>query len=185
MGKPEDVAIVVSDTGLFTPIRDAIAQHRRFERNPDEVLKASQLLREKPDALFTAYVLTYLMEGESKRDVDKAARILSGVLGQGGLPMSAHSAVADWLASTFYRLAEPTRKAATEALVAAANADDPSILNAALSALVRLGDLHMLDLKPALTPARQRKIVENYRAFRAKSTLQQEHPEFEVQLGLR
>lgn len=185
MGKPEDVAMVVSDASLFTAIRDAISQQRQFDRDPDEVSKAPQLLRDKSDVLFRAYLLTYLMEGESTRDVDKAAGILSGLLGQESISVQARSAVADWLASTFYRLSEPTRKAVTEALVVSANADDASVAHPALTVLVRLGDLQMLNLKPALTPARQQKIAENYRAFRAQNTPMQEHPEFELQLGVR
>jgi hypothetical protein len=185
MGKPEDVAMVVSDTSLFTAIRDAISQQLRFERDPDEVSRAPQLLRDKPDVLFRTYLLTYLMEGEATRDVDKAAGILSGLLGQELIPVQARSAVADWLASTFYRLSEPTRKAVTEALVVSANADDASVANPALTVLIRLGDLQLLNLRPALTPARQRKIAENYRTFRAQHTGQQEHPEFELQLGVR
>jgi hypothetical protein len=185
MGKPEDVAIVVSDTSIFPVIHDVIAQHQGFARDPDEVFKAAQLLRAKPDMLFTAYLLTYLMDGEGTRNVDKAARVLSSVLAQQMLAPRAHSLVADWLASAFYRLSEPARKSVTEALVASANADDASFAYPALNALVRLGDLKMLNLKPALTPASQRKIVENYRAFRAKSMVQQEHPEFELQLGVR
>src|SRR5262245_4578137 len=111
MGKPEDVAMVISDTSLFTAIRDAISQQQRFDRDPDEVSRAPQLLRDKPDVLFRAYLLTYLMEGESTRDVDKAAGILGGLLGQDLVPVQARSAVADWLASSFYRLSEPTRQA--------------------------------------------------------------------------
>src|SRR6266852_831459 len=161
LGKPEDVAFVVSDKSLFAPMREAIAQHRRFERNPDEVAKIPQLLRDKQDSVFRGYLLTYLMNGEGVRNVDKAADMLSGLLGHESVPGPGRAAIADWLASTFYRLAEPTRKAATEALVVSASADDARVANPALTVLVRLGDLQMLNLKPLLTQARQRKIVEN------------------------
>ncbi len=185
LGKPEDVAFVVSDKSLFAPMREAIAQHRRFERNPDEVAKIPQLLRDKQDSVFRGYLLTYLMNGEGVRNVDKAADMLSGLLGHESVPGPGRAAIADWLASTFYRLAEPTRKAATEALVVSASADDARVANPALTVLVRLGDLQMLNLKPLLTQARQRKIVENYRTFRAQNNVQQGHPEFESQLGLQ
>jgi hypothetical protein len=185
LGKPDDVAFVLSDKSLFASVREAIAQHRSLEHNPDEAAKIPQLLRDKQDSVFKGYLLTYLMNGEGVRDVDKAAAMLSGLLGHESVPGPARAAIADWLASTFYRLTEATRKTATEALVVSASADDARAANPALSVLVRLGDLQMLDLKPLLTQARQRKIVENYRNFRAQNKVQQEHPEFELQLGLR
>jgi hypothetical protein len=185
LGKPEDVAFVTSDKSLFAPMSEAIAQHRLFERDPDEVAKIPQLLRDKQDNLFRGYLLTYLMDGEGVRNVDNAAAMLSGLLGHESVPGSAQSEIADWLASTFYRLAEATRKAVTQALVVSASADDASVVKPALTVLVRLGDLKMLNLKPLLTPEGQRKIVENYRTFRAQEKVQQGHPEFELQLGLR
>jgi hypothetical protein len=45
--------------------------------------------------------------------------------------------------------------------------------------------MQMLTLKPFLTPDRQHRIAENYRAFRAQDKTQQGHPEFEAQLGFR
>lgn len=185
LGKPDDVAFVVSDRSLFAPMREAISQHLRFERDRDEAAKIPQLLRDKQDSLVRGYLLTYLMNGEGVHNVDKAAAMLSGLLGHESVPGPGRAAIADWLASTFYRLAEATRKASTEALVVSASADDARIANPALTVLVRLGDLQMLNLKPHLTQARQRKIVENYHVFRTQNKVQQGHPEFEAQLGLR
>ena len=185
LGTPEDVALAASDRSLFAPVREAITRHRQFEHDPGEVAKTRQLLREKQDSVLKGYLLTYLMDGEGVRNVDRAAAILSGVLGYESLPGPARSAVADWLASTFYLLTEATRKAATEALVVSASTDDTGIANAALSVLVRLGDMQLLNLKPLLTPERERKIAENYRVFRAQEKTRQTHPEFELQLGLR
>jgi hypothetical protein len=184
-GKPEDVAFVVSDRSLFTPMREAIAEHRRLERDPGAAAKTPQLLRDKQDSLFTGYLLTYLMDGEGVREVDKAAVMLSGLLGHESVSGEGREAIANWLTSNFYRLEESTRRAVTEALIASASADDASAANPALTVLARLCDLQMLNLKPILTQARQHKIVENYRAFRAQNKAEPGYPEFELQLGLR
>ncbi len=185
MGKPDDVAFVVSNKSLFGAMREAITQHRRFERDVGEVAKAPQLLRDKHDSLFSGYLLAYLMNGEGVRDVDKAAVLLSALLGYESMPAPGRAAIADWLVSAFYRLTEATRKSVTEALVVSASSDDTRVADSALIALVRLGDLKMLTLKPFLTPMRQKKMVENYRAFQKRTHLQTPSLEFEAQLGLR
>jgi hypothetical protein len=185
MGTPEDVAFVVSDKSLFVAMREAITQHRRFERDANEVAKAPQLLRDKQDSLFSGYLVMYLMNGEGVRNVDRAAVLLIGLLGHESMPAPARAMIADWLVSTFYRLIEATRKSVTEALVVLGSSDDTRAADPALTALVRLGDLKMLTLKPFLTPVRQRKMVENYRGFQRRTDLQKAYPEFEAQVGLR
>jgi hypothetical protein len=64
LGTLEDVALVVSDQDLFGPMREVIAQHQKFENNPDGVAKIPQMLHEKQDLLFKGYLLTYLMNRE-------------------------------------------------------------------------------------------------------------------------
>lgn len=185
LGKPEDVAFVVSDKGLFDPVRAAIAQHRRFERDPGEAAKIPQLLRDTHDSLLKGYLLSYLMDGEGVHNVDHAAAMLGGILGHSSIPEPAQEAVADWLASTFYRLAEPTRQATTETLVKSASADDTSVAYPALTVLIQLGDQHLLHMKPFLNRARQQKIAQNYRAYKTQNKVQQAHAEFESQLGFK
>jgi hypothetical protein len=109
---------------------------------------------------------------------------LTRVLGHDAIPAPAQTAIAAWLTSGFYRLSEATRQTATESLVESAGADDSKIAEPALTVLIRLGDLQMLNLKPLLNPSRQRKIVENYRALRQQNKVPQS-PEFESQLTLR
>jgi hypothetical protein len=184
-GVPEDVALVVSDPSLFAGIHEAVAQHRQLERDPGDVAKAPQLLREKHDSLFTGYLLKYLMDGEGVRDVDKAALTLSGLLGHESVPEEGREAIARWLTSDFYRLQEPTRRAVSQTLIVSASADDASAAYPAVTALVRLCDLELLNLKPLLSHEHQHRIAENYRALRAQNRVEQGHPEFELQLGLR
>jgi hypothetical protein len=183
-GQPDDVAFVVSDKNLFALLREAITQHRRFERDRGEAAEIPQLLRDKHDSVFTGYLLTYLMDAEGVRDVDKTAVMLSGLVGDAAVPGLGQEAIADWLSSTFYRFSEAARKATTEALAVSASASDATTASPALTVLARLGGLQMLDLKPLLNPARQRKIAENYRALRAQAKVEQA-PELELQLGLR
>lgn len=184
-GKPEDVALAVSDAALQASLREAIAQHRRFERDASEITTAAALLRDKPDALFAGYLLTCVMDAEGVRDVDKAAPLLAGLLGHAALPGPARTLAADWLASSFYRLSPATRKSVTEALVVSASGEDAAIAQAALGALVKLGDQHLLDMRTWLTPMRLRKVTEHYRSGRAQRPAEAAHPEFEAQLGLR
>jgi hypothetical protein len=184
-GQPEDVALVVSDRSRFAPIREAIAQHQRFQRDPGSAARIPQLLRDQHDSLFKGYLLKYLMDVEGVRDVDKAAVMLSDLLENQQLPAEARQASADQLVADFFRLSEATRTTVTEAVVAAASGTDRTAANAALSVLVQLGDLQMLALKPLLTKTSQPKIAENYRAFRAQSKVAQPHLEFESQLGVR
>lgn len=185
MGKPDDVAFVASDQSLFVPAREVIGRHQHFRVDPNELDKIPQLLRDKRDDLFAGYFLTYLMNSEGVRNVDKAAALLSGLLGQESVPAPARADIADWLASNFYRLAEATRKAVTETLVLLASGDDAGSSDPALACLEQLGELKMLDLKPFLTPGRRRKLVEKYRVYQAQSKAREEHSELEVQLGLR
>ena len=107
----------------------------------------------KADPLVKGYVLTYLMDAASVGHLDATAKVLAAFLADDGLPNEGRPQIADWLASSFYRLDEPTRKTVTETLVASAGADDPPIADAALTVLIRLSDLDMLDMKAFLTPA--------------------------------
>ncbi len=183
-GVPEDVALVVSDATLFPSMREAVSQHQRFERDPTEIAKIPQLLREKHDSLLAGFAVKYLMDREAIRDVDKAATILSKLLGNEAVPEQGRQDIADGLVSDYYRLQEPTRRIVAETLIVSASAHDSNAAYPALVALARLCDLHLLNLKLFLTPERQHKIVENYRAFREHNTSEPEHPEFESQLGL-
>ena len=185
LGKPDDVAFVTSDQSLFGPAREVIGRHQHFQADPNELDKIPQMLRDKRDHLFAGYFLTYLMNGEGVRNVDKAAALLSGLLGHESVPAPARADIADWLASSFYRLAEATRKAVTETLILLASGDDAGSSDPAFASLVRLDELKMLDLKPFLTQERRRKLVEKYRIYQVQSKARTEHPDLEVQLGLR
>jgi hypothetical protein len=185
MGKPEDVAVVVSDQTRFGAIRDAITEHRRFERTPNDVEAIPRLIRDKQDNLFTGYALAYLMEGETVRNVDRTATIMSQLIGNELVPPAGRVAIGNWLASTFYRLAANTRQTGTEALVGVASADRATVAYPAISVLIRLADLQILNLAPFASDTRLRKVVENYRAFLAQNKGQQASPELESRLGLR
>ena len=99
MGKPEDVALVFSDKTLFGAIRDCITAHRRFVSTPSDVEMIPRLIVAKRDNLFTGYALTYLMEGEAARDVDRAATVLSQLIGNESVLPAGRVAIGDWLAS--------------------------------------------------------------------------------------
>ncbi len=185
MGKPEDVAIVVSDKAQFGAIRDIITEHRRFELTPKEVETIPRLIPYKHNNLFTGYALAYLMEGETVRNVDRAATVLSQLLGNELVPPAGRILIGNWLASTFYRLSPSARQTATEALVAAASANSATVAYPAVSVLIRLADLQILNLQPFADDARHRKVVENYRKFLAQNKAQQASPELETRLGLR
>lgn len=184
-GQPEDVALAVSEKSLFSPLREAIAQHQRFEREPETAARIPQLLRDSRDSVLNGYLLKYLMDREGVRDVDNAAVLLSGLLGYERLPQEARQAIADRLVADFYRLSEAARTTVTKAVAVSASGGDGTTVNAALSVLVRLGDLQMLALKPLLTEESQHRIAGNYRAFRAQSKVPQPHPEFESQIGVQ
>ena len=186
-GTWEDVALAVSDRRRFDSIRQAIEQHHRFQQEPGAIWAAVRLFQEhtKADPVVKGYVLTYLMDAASVDHVDATAKVLAAFLADDGVPNEGRPQIADWLASSFYRLDEPTRKTVTETVVASAGADAPAIADGALTVLVRLSDLDMLDMKAFLTPARQQKIAANYRAFQARTKAAQSHAALESQLGLR
>jgi len=186
-GTWEDVALAVSDRRRFDPIRQAIEQHHRFEREPGAIWAAVRLFQEqtKADPLVKGYVLTYLMDVASVAHLDATAKVLTAFLADDGVPNEMRPQLADWLAGSFYRLDEPTRKTVSETLVASAGYDDPAIADAALAVLVRLSDLDMLDMKAFLTPASQQKIAANYRGFRERTKTAQNPAKFESQLGVR
>ncbi len=184
-GVPEDVALVVSDPNLFPSLREAVAAHARFERNPGEADKAPQLLREKHDSLLAGYIVKYLMDREAIRDVDKAATILSKLLGSDAVPEQGRQEIADGLVSDYYRLQEPTRRSVAETLIASASAHDPHGAYPALVALIRLSDLELLNVKQYANHEHQHKISENYRSLLQQNRIQEAHPIFESQIGLR
>ena len=185
-GMPEDVALAVSDQGRIDAIRAAIEQHHRFQQEPGAIWAGVRLFQEqtKADPLVKGYVLTYLMTAASVDHLEATAKVLAAFLADPGVPDEGRPQIADWLASSFYRLEDPARKAVTELVVASAGADDPVMADAALTVLVRLSDLEMLDMKAFLTPPRQQKIAANYRAFQAR-TKGAGHARFESQLGAR
>lgn len=184
-GGPEDVALVVSDANLFTPIRDVIAQHQRFERDPAEAANAPELLRQKHDGLFTGYVLTYLIERAAVRDVDSAAGTLSRLLGLPSLSGEGRQRVANALVGDFYRLQDPTRRSVAHALISLASNENRQVAYPAVGALARLCDEELINLKPLLNHDHQQKIAENYRALQSQSKTGEKHPTFESQLGLK
>jgi hypothetical protein len=184
MGRPEDIALVVSDKTRFAGIRAAISEHRRFERAPNEVAIIPRLIRDKQDDLFTGYALAYLMEGETARNVDRAATIMSQLIGNELVPPAGRAAMGNWFASTFYRLTASARQTATQALLDAASADS-SVAFPAVSALIRLADLQTLTLPSFASDARRQRVVENYRAFLAQNKAQPPSHELESRLGLR
>jgi hypothetical protein len=186
-GTWEDVALAVSDRRRFDAIRGAIVQHHRFQEQPGAIWAAVRLYQEqsKTDPLVKGYLLTYLMEAASVTHVDATAKVLAAFLGDEGLPNEGRPQIADWLAGSFYRLDEPARKTVAETLVASAGDDDQPIADAALTVLVRLSDLELLDMKAFLTPARQQKIATNYRGFKERTRTAQSPAKFESQLGVR
>lgn len=186
-GTWEDVALAVSDRRRFDPLRQAIEQHHRFQREPGAIWAGVRLFQEqtKVDLLVKGYVLTYLMDAASVAHLDATAKVLAAFLADAGVPNEGRPQIADWLAGSFYRLEDPARKAITEALVASAGADDQAVADAALTVLTRLSDLDMLDMKAFLTPARQQKIAANYRAFQSRTKGAAGHAGFESQLGVR
>lgn len=184
-GKPDGVALVVSDSKFFDPIREIAAQQKRFEHNPGEANKITELLAEKEDSLIKGYLLTYLMDGEGAHDTDRAARTLSGLLNSDQLPEYGRGPIADWLASTFYRFNNATRQAVTEAVVTAASAESRTVADPAISVLVSLGDNQMLNMKPYLSQELRRRLAKNYQGSQAANTIPKGHREFESQLGLR
>jgi hypothetical protein len=184
-GQPEDVALALTDPGLVPPVQQAIAQHRRFETDPAAVASIPRLLREQGDALFTGYALTVLMDGEVLRHIDTAGALLAGLIGHASLPAQARALVGDWLAANFYRLSsDAARRTVAEALVVAAHGDDQAAVLPALAALSKLAAQPSLNLRPLLTPVRQRRLIDHYRALRADNRLPAA-PELEALLGLR
>jgi hypothetical protein len=55
------------------------------------------------DSVFCGYLLTYLMDGEGRRDVDKAGALLVALLTHHSLPGAAQPVITDWLTSSFSR----------------------------------------------------------------------------------
>jgi len=185
-GTWEDVALAVSDRGRFDAIRQAIEQHHRFQQEPGAVWAAVRLFQAqtKANPLVKGYVLTYLMDAASVGHVDAAAKVLAGLLADEGVPDEGRALIADWLAGSFYRLDDATRKTVTELVVSSAAADDSAVATAALTILTRLSDINLLEMKAFLTPPLQQKMSANYRAFQAR-TKGASHAGFESQLGVR
>ncbi|MBI5258055.1 MAG: hypothetical protein HY855_16250 [Burkholderiales bacterium] len=182
MGQPEDVALAVSDPRLQAALREAVQQHLRQVQQPDQITQLPQWLRERQDAFLLGYALGVLMNGEATHNADRATTLLTDLLGLAAMPAPVRLQVADWLGGNFYRLSEAARRATTQALVVLGSADDAGVAGAAVSVLVRLGDLQLLDLRPAPSPARRRKLIDAYRALQARQP--GAHPAFESQLGV-
>jgi hypothetical protein len=183
MGQPDDVALAVSDKSLFPSLREVAAQQRQFERDPGLATAMATRLLEKKDPLLSGYLLAYLTEHESARDVERAAAALGELLAHPALPAPGLTLVIEWQASSFYRLSKTARAAAVDGLLTLAGGDDPARALPALRGLVRLADQKLLELPKSLAGPSRQKIVDAYRALQAKD--KSAHPEFEWQLGLR
>src|SRR5262245_19086448 len=184
LATPEEVGFATSDSTLFVPAIEAIAWHPLFSVAPKQLDAIPKLLRDKQDDLFAGYFLAYLMNAESVRDVDNAAVLLGRLLGHESVPAPARTDIARWLASTFYRLGEPTRKTLTESLVILAAGDVAESADAALACLARLGELKLLDVRPYLTPDRRARLVARYSTYRAQRPATPPS-DLDAQLGLR
>lgn len=184
LGKPQDIALVLPGKNLFASIRNIVATHTQLKQSPEEVEKALQLLREKKDPIFAGYLVTYLMEGESLRNVNEAATHLRSLLGNQHIPEPAWKDIADWFVSNFYRLSDETRKSVTETLVVAASSEDKKLAESGIAALIRLGDGKLLEMRPFLTPDRRGKLGENYRLFLSRGRAGRGQADFESQLGI-
>jgi hypothetical protein len=184
LGKPQEIALVVADRDSFAVIRDIAEMNRRLNQSSEEVQKALRTLRDKNDLVLAGYLVTYLEDGESLRDVNQAAIHLCSLLAGNDLPGQAWKDTTGWFVSNFYRLSNETRRSVTENLVAAASSENKTIAESGIAALIRLGDEKLLEMSPFLTPDRRRKIVERYREVLSGGKTAKQHTEFSSQLGI-
>jgi hypothetical protein len=181
-GQPQDIALVLSDPTLIRRIRQVVNHHTRIEQGQEQI---GRLLPAMRGPVFAGYLLSYLMDGLGLRDPNAAASYLAALMGDKRFPPSASHEMSLWLVANFYRLSDPTQKTVTEALVAAGVRSDAAVADDAVAALVRLGDMRMLHMKPYLESGQGQKLAEKYRLMRSRGMASGGHQEFETQLGMR
>ena len=101
------------------------------------------------------------------------------------MPEQGRQDIADGLVSDYYRLKESSRRIVAETLIASASAHDSNAAYPALTALIKLSDLELLNLKQYANHEHQQKISQNYRSLLEQNRIQGAHPIFESQIGLR
>lgn len=146
-GERQETAVAVSSDDLIEKIRECIALHTRFVRSAQELSNESKRERSESDVLTAGYLLSYLIEAESIRDVNNASIILSSLQSDDKLAGFVRIDAGRQLLGYFNRLSEPTRRVVAESLVITASGDDMKSAGSAVSVLVRLsnqGDLKSL-----------------------------------------
>ena len=184
-GKPQETAVAVSSDDLIEKIRDCIALHTRLVRSAQELSDESKRERSESDVLSAGYLLSYLIEAESIRDVNNASIILSSLQSNDKLPDFVRIDAGIQLLSYFNRLSEPTRRVVAESLVITASGDDMKSAGSAVSVLVRLSNQRDLKSLPSLNAERRRKLARNYQAALEKGLIERGSATFESQIGLR
>ncbi len=185
-GIPEKVAVAISEEKSFTAILDIIQKHKEYEVTPAEFTKVTQMPDLMSNSFFIGYAMAYLRCREEIRNVDNAAIVLSSILNNEQAPEYIWRDIPIRLLGNFYRLSAETRRTSAESLIIAGVSDNIRLAESAINILVRLSDDKLLDMRPLLTPERQRKLIENYRRLMPRgSNSQQDHSEFESQLGIK
>ena len=184
-GKPEETSVAASSDVLIEKISKCIALHTRLVRSTEELSDVSRLVRSESGVLTAGYLLSYLIEAESKRDVNRAAQILSSLQSDDKLPDVARIDANQQLLSFFNRLSQSTRRTVAEALVITASGDDVKSAEVAISTLVRLSDQGNLKSIPLLNDERRRKLAKTYQAAVEKGLIEKNHSAFESQIGLK
>ena len=179
--------LVVTDEKLFSAIRNILANHARYVKNPDEIMDAPSLLNKRSDRIFGAYLVRYFML--RGRHTDTEAMVLTQLIGNPHINEVGWRFLASPLIGAMsqgdHPISEATRSKVTETLVTAGSRDNAELARSALMVLVTLSDGEHVNIKTFLTQDKRRKLISNYRKLMSQISVDKGQAAFESQLGLR
>ena len=175
---------MTTDNAQITAVREVVQQFDRLERNPGETAHVQDLLQKQTGPLMTGFLVGYLIDRDSVRDPNRADAVLSSLLGTSAVARLAGNDIANALAGDCYRLSDAARKTVAENLVATAAGTDHDVARYAFSALVRMANSGLVDMKTYITPARRERLAENYRTLLSEHRIPKASSSFETDLGV-
>lgn len=184
---PAKYRFVVSDVNLFPAIGVALDWHRQYLANSSSLVSAPELAKDRTNAFFLGYFVSYLWRGGSFGDHDNEAITLARLfIGSGSIANSSgliRVPLQRFLLSDSKPLSESTQRSLTESLIIAASDDDLKLAQDAITILIRLAEGRKLEMMPYLTAERSRRLNINYGALVQAGKIDGEHKAFESQLA--
>ena len=178
--------MVVSDDALIPSIRETIAAHERYAKEPGQISDASRHIHSYNDSVFLGYLCYYLWARGGLDRAETDAPVLAQLVADASLPDGLkrgmlEPALTRAVMNMEHPISSATRQLVTLDLIAAACGDNVEHARSPLRILVLMSARG--DVGRSISPGCKEQIITNYRATLVPGSVEGQDS-FEAQLGL-